>query len=229
MVERKIDWKYPLIAMALTTAIFSGIFYAGITLNDYKVDSLKSQIEQIEVKQQSRLVGLELSESLQRNDCRAVKGWMNTTVDDLRNLRLEVAAYENSNRIDSEEYITVKKRYMNLLLQNMVQVRNYNQNCDQRIVDIVYFYDDGCDACTDQATILTHVRQKYGQRVIVYPLDTELDLQPINFLLDYYGVDRYPTLVIDDRVYEGFQPTANLTRAVEQNLNRTETNVTDAN
>lgn len=227
MVERKVDWKYPVIAVAITGMIFSGILYTGFVLNDYKVDSLRSQIEHVEVEQQSRLVGLELSESLQKDDCRAVHGWMNTTVDDLRQLRLEVAAYESSNKINNEEYTTVKKRYMNLLLQNLVQVRNYDQNCEQEVVDIIYFYSDNCDACTDQATILTQVRQDYGRDVVVYPLDTELGMQPINFLQNYYQVDRYPTLVVDDEVYEGFQPKNNLTKTIDRKLNSTTANKTD--
>lgn len=221
MVERDIEWEYPVLAALLTAVIFSGIFYAAVSLNDYKVNNLKSQIEEVEVEQRSRLVGLQLSESLEKNDCRAVRGWMNTTVEDQRELRLEVAAYENSNKIDSKEYTTVKKRYMNLLLQNLVQVRNYDDACDTEIVDIVYFYDDNCDACTDQATVLTEIRQRYGKDVVVYPLDTELDMQPINFLLNYYDVDNYPTLVVDGEVKKGFQSMESLENDIKSSLNAT--------
>ncbi|MFT4867934.1 MAG: thiol-disulfide isomerase/thioredoxin [Candidatus Nanohaloarchaea archaeon] len=232
MVERQIDWQYPVIAVAITGIIFSGILYGGFALNDYKVDSLRAQIEDVETEQRSRIIGLELSESLQKQDCRAVEGWMNTTVDDLRNLRLEVAAYESSNKINNQDYTTVKKRYMNLLLQNLIQVRNYDESCDREVVDIIYFYSDGCNGCTDQATILTEVRQQYGKDVVVYPLDTELDMQPINFLLNYYGIERYPSLVIDGEVKSGFQPKDNLTREIENRLNTTdsslERNQTDA-
>ncbi|PSG99422.1 MAG: hypothetical protein BRC29_04870 [Nanohaloarchaea archaeon SW_7_43_1] len=221
MVEREIEWKYPLFAVLLTAAIFSGIFYTALSLNDYKVNNLKSQIEEVEVEQRSRLVGLQLSENLEKNDCRAVKGWVNTTVDDIRNLRLEVAAYEDSNKIDNREYTTVKKRYMNLLLQNLVQIRNFDDACNREVVDIVYFYSDGCDACNDQATVLTEVRQRYGKDVVVYPLDTELDMQPINFLLNYYDVEEYPTLVINGEVKQGFQSIDSLEQDIETSLNST--------
>lgn len=227
MVDRKVDWRYPIIAVAVTILIFSGIFYAGFMLNNYKVDNLKAQIEDVETEQRSRIIGLELSESLQKQDCRAVQGWMNTTVDDLRDLRLEVAAYESSNKINNRDYTTVKKRYMNLLLQNLIQVRNYDQTCDKEVVDIVYFYDDGCDACTDQATILTQIRQDYGKDVVVYPLDTELDMQPINFLLNYYDIERYPSVVVDGEVYEGFQSQDNLTASIETKLNNTGNSTND--
>ncbi|PSH02351.1 MAG: hypothetical protein BRC26_01010 [Nanohaloarchaea archaeon QH_8_44_6] len=221
MVERKIEWKYPLLAALLTAVIFSGIFYTALSLNEYKVNNLKSQIEEVEVEQRSRLVGLQLSENLEKNDCRAVKGWVNTTVDDIRNLRLEVAAYEDSNKIDNREYITVKKRYMNLLLQNLVQIRNYDDACNREVVDIVYFYNDNCNSCTDQATVLTEIRQQYGKDVVVYPLDTELDMQPINFLLNYYDVEEYPTLVINGEVKQGFQSIDSLEQDIESSLNST--------
>jgi len=221
MVEREIEWKYPLFAVLLTAVIFSGIFYTALSLNDYKVNNLKSQIEEVEVEQRSRLVGLQLSENLEKNDCRAVKGWVNTTVDDIRDLRLEVAAYEDSNKIDSRRYTTVKKRYMNLLLQNLVQIRNYDDACNREVVDIVYFYNDNCDSCTDQATVLTEIRQQYGKDVVVYPLDTELDMQPINFLLNYYDVEEYPTLVINGEVKQGFQSIDSLEQDIESSLNST--------
>ena len=221
MVEREIEWKYPLFAALLTAVIFSGIFYTALSLNKYKVNNLKSQIEEVEVEQRSRLVGLQLSENLEKNDCRAVKGWVNTTVDDIRNLRLEVAAYEDSNKINNREYTTVKKRYMNLLLQNLVQIRNYDDACNREVVDIVYFYSDNCDSCTDQATVLTEIRQEYGKDVVVYPLDTELDMQPINFLLNYYDVKEYPTLVINGEVKQGFQSVDSLEQDIESSLNST--------
>lgn len=223
MVERDVSWQYPAIAAGVTVFVFAAIFASGMVLNDYKIDSLQKSVEQVEVEQNSHMVGQELSTNLEEDSCRAMGEWMNTTVDDLRELRKEVASYENANKIESARYETVKKRYMNLLLQNLAQVRQYDRNCDRQMIDIIYFYSDDCEACQDQGTILTHVRQEYDREIVVYPLDTELGMSPINFLQDYYGVDRYPSLVIDGELHSGFMPAEELEENISERLNRTET------
>lgn len=225
MVERSVDWEYPVAAAVLTAVIFVALFQAGIFLNDYKVEDLRNQIDSVETEHRSNLIGLELSQNLQKEDCRALDEWMNMTVDDLRNLRMEVAAYENSNKIDNDDYTEVKKRYMNLLLQNLIQVRNYDSSCEKQIVDIIYFYEDDCDACTDQATVLTNIRQEYGQEVVVYPLDTELDMQPINFLQNFYEIERYPSIVVAGEPKEGFQSIEKVREQIENTKNTTESSL----
>jgi thiol-disulfide isomerase/thioredoxin len=221
MVGRKVTWKYPIAAAVVTVFIFGGIFAAGLSLSDYKVSALNSSVETVQVEQNSRLVGQDLSTSLEQNSCKAMGEWMNTTVDDLRELRKEVASYEEANKIENDRYELVKKEYMNLMLQNLAHVREYDRNCDRRMVDIVYFYSDDCDACKDQGTILTHVGQEYGQKVVVFPLDTELGMSSISFLLDYYEIDEYPSLVIDGEIHEGYSSTQELQSLLDRKLNTT--------
>lgn len=226
MVEREVSWHYPVAAGFITLLVFAAIFGAGLLLSDYKVDALRESVEATEVEQNSRLVGQDLSANMEENSCQAMGEWMNTTVKDLRDLRKEVASYEEANKIDNPRYEAVKKQYMNLLLQNLVHVREYDSKCDRQMVDIVYFYSDNCDACTDQGTILTHIRQEYGQEVVVFPLDTELGMSPITFLENYYGVEQYPSLVIDGELYEGYRSTAELESLLDSKLNETSTNST---
>lgn len=221
MVDRNVDWKYPVLAAFITAALFTVILGSGFFLNDYKVDLLQQRIDNIEVEQNSRLIGQELSRNLDEDSCRAMDTWMNSTVDDLRDLRKEVASYENAKKIDNPRYETVKKKYMNLLLQNLAQVRQYDRQCEREIVDIIYFYSDDCDACQDQGAVLTEIRQKYGNKVVVYPLDTELGMPPIEFLQDYYGINSYPSVVVDGEVKKGFQSIDELDSSVKKHLNRT--------
>lgn len=226
MVNREVSWHYPVAAAFVTVFIFGMIFVTGLLLSDYKVNALQESVENTELEQNSRLVGQDLSTNMDDNNCRAMGEWMNTTVKDLRDLRKEVASYEEANKIDNARYESVKKQYMNLQLQNLAHVREYDSNCDRQMVDIVYFYSDNCDACTDQGTILTHIRQEYGRQVVVFPLDTELGMSPIKFLEQYYGVDQYPSLVIDGKLYEGYRSTEELESIIDPKLNETSINST---
>lgn len=224
MVDREVQWRYPVMAAAITAVVFSLILGSGFLLNDYKVDSLQQRMETVEIEQNSRMIGQELSTSMEENSCRAIGQWMNATVEDMRILKKEVSAYENTNKIENPSFKTGKKRYTNLLLQNLVQVHRYNRNCNEEIVDIVYFYGDNCDACEDQGTVLTQIRRDYDQDVVVYPLDTELEMPAVEFLHDYYGIEQYPSVVVDGEVMQGFQSMEDIEQAVDSSLNSTDQN-----
>jgi len=223
MVNRKVDWKYLLMAVIATAFIFGGIFTAGLQLNDYKTNDLRQNMKQIEVEQRSQNLGLELTQTAEKEDCRAMRRWVGDSLPELENLRKSVAAYEDSNKLGGQEETVLKKRYMNLLIQNLIEVRTLEQNCEEGIVDVVYLYADeaNCEACEDQGSIITHYRRQYGDRLAVYPLDTELDMKHINFIESYHNVSSYPVLIIDGEVHRGFQSKKELGSAIDKHLNTT--------
>lgn len=227
MVDRKVDWEYLVLALFVTVVLMTGIFYLGAGLNDYKVNSLRNDVKQIEVEQRSHSLGLQLAESVEGQKCEAMKRWMQSTVPEIRDLRKEVASYESSSKIKNGEYRLVKKRYMNLLIQNLIEIRRMESECGEEAVNIVYLYTkDDCGRCEDQGTVLTHFRRKYGDKVVVHPLDTDLGVKPIEFMEEFYGIDKYPAVVVEGEVYEGFQNKQELDRIIQKNLNQTNQNTT---
>lgn len=222
MVDREIDWEYLVLAFFATAIIMSGIFYAGMQLDQHKVDSLRNDVRQVEVEQRSHMLGLKLAESVEGQKCEAMKSWMNSTVPEIRDLRKKVAAYESSSKIQNSDYRLIKKRYMNLVVQNLIEVRHMEETCGDEVVNIIYLYTkDDCGRCQDQGTVLTYYRRNYQEDVIVHPLDTDLDMKSINFLQKFYGVERYPSLIIEGEVYEGYQSREQLGEIIRTELNRT--------
>lgn len=223
MVDRKVDWKYLVMTVVITSFMFGAIFLAGIQLNDFKTDDLRNDMRKIEVEQRSQSLGLQLTQNVEGGNCESMQRWVNDSVPKLENLRKKVAAYENSNKLGGEEETSLKKRYMNLLIQNLIEVRTLEKNCESGIVDIIYLYadDSDCETCQDQATILTHLRNEYEGNLAVYPLDTELDMKHINFIESYHDVNEYPVLIVDGEVYRGFQSKERLGEIIEGEMNQT--------
>ncbi len=220
MVERKVDWEYLVLAFLATAVIVSGIFFLGQQLNDHKVDSLRNDIRKMEINYQSQRLGIELAGNIEKNSCEAMSEWVDRSSSDIDEIRRQVAAYESSSKIDNPEYKVLKKRYMNLLLQNLIEIRSIEEECDRNVTNIIYFYSKGdCDSCEDQGTILTHFVQNSDEQVIVYPLDTDLDMDTVNLLEEVYDIEGYPALVVDGEVYEGFQSKENISNMLR---NRTE-------
>ncbi len=216
MVERKVDWEYLVLAFLVTAVIVSGVFFFGQQLNNHKVDSLRNDIQSMEINYQSQRLGLELAGNIEGKSCEAMSEWVDRSSSDIEDLRSQVAAYESSSKIDNPDYTILKKRYMNLLLQNLIEIRSIEEECNRNVTNIIYFYSKGeCDACEDQGTILTHFVQNNDQQVIVYPLDTDLDMDTIDLLEEVYDIERYPALVIDGELYQGFQSKENISNILQ--------------
>lgn len=221
MVDRKVDWEYLVMAFLATIIIMGGILYLGTGLSDHKVDSLRDDVKQIEVEQRSHSLGLQLAESVEGQKCEAMRRWVESSVPEIQELRREVAAYESSSKVGNADYELVKKRYMNLVIQNLIEVRQMEERCGDNRVNIVYMYTKSdCGRCNDQGTVLTYYRRNYDDKVLVHPLDTDLNMKSIEFMQDFFNVNEYPTLIVEGEVYRGFQNREKVGEIIEQNLNR---------
>lgn len=219
MVERTVDWQIISIAFAVTLVIMGGIYLGGSQLNEYKLDSIRNDIKSLEVEQQSQDIGFDLARSTESDSCSAMQKWIDTSTPKIKDLRKDVAAYESSSKFESEEYTILKKRYTNLVLQNMMEIRTLEQNCDKEMLDIVYVYSKyNCPSCEDQGTVLTYYRQKYDERLIVHPLDADLDMDSVNFIEELYNVTEYPVIIVDGEVHRGLQDKQELGDIIEENL-----------
>jgi len=58
-----------------------------------------------------------------------MRRWADSSVPEIQNLRQEVAAYESSSKVENQGYELVKKRYMNLVIQNLIEVRQMEERC----------------------------------------------------------------------------------------------------
>lgn len=216
MVNRQFDWEYVAIGLLGTALVMVLILGAGLMLSNEKVKDLRNDIKNIEVDQQSQLLTFELSENIEGQQCKAMEDWVDNTVQDTRDLRQKVAAYESSRKIRNSDYENLKKRYLNLLVQNLIEVRKLEERCGQNMTEVVYFYtNQDCSACKDQGTVLTYVQQNFGENVVVYPLDTDFDIQSVNYLENAYNITRYPSIVVEGEIYEGFQSRQKLETVVE--------------
>lgn len=207
MVERRVDWEVLFVALVLTAVIMAGMFYLGQELSNRKMDSLAAEVEELTVERNAQDLSRRIASSLPANNCKALNAAVRETIADVEELRKKVATYEQTRKLENPEFDVLKKRYTNLLLEYWLTTKQIEGMCRSNVTTILYLYSDPdqCDRCNDQGTVLTKYRQTYDERLLVFPLDTTLDLSPVNVLINTYDVSRYPTLVIQGDVYEGFQ------------------------
>jgi len=132
-----------------------------------------------------------------------------STASDLGNksdeLASEVERYENSQKIDDTSFSTLKKQYTTTLIRDWVTVEKIKKVCEGDYLTIIYFYSNkDCDKCEDQGIVLTYIKDVLKENVMIFALDTDLGLTTVNSLRDSFGIDSYPSLVIENKMYSEY-------------------------
>jgi len=225
MVERKIQWRYIGIAFIMTAIMFVGILFLGQELSQYKINNLENRISELETDQRSTSMARLLAEEMGERDCSAQRILAEQNLKELYSVREEVVQHQQSTKISTPRFEQLKKKYLLSTLDNYLRQKNLQETCNVSKAKVLYFHTDSCDKCQGQGKMLTKYRQIYDDKMLVYPLDSDYDLEPINFLESYYGINEYPAMVIEDEVYQGFTSRSELETAIESKINTTNATV----
>ncbi len=77
---------------------------------------------------------------------------------------------------------------------------------------ILYFFPDGanCNECLIQAQILNEIRDSCHQQIQIFAFPVEGGIEPVDLLVKDYSIEKTPSLVIGEKVYEGVQSKSTL-------------------
>lgn len=221
--DRTISWEFIFIAVVLTLTLMTGMFFMGQALSDEKVGKLGDTLEQFALERDAQDLSRRIAQNLPHNNCKALNVATSQTIDDIRNLRENMEVYEQARKLENDEYETLKKRYTNLLLEYWLTTQEIEEMCGSDIVTVLYIYSTPgeCPRCADQGTVLTKYRQEYDNQLLVFPLDASLDLKPVELIINSYGIDQYPALIVGDDYYEGFKNNEEFGNILKAHMNQT--------
>lgn len=212
MVEKKHSVNYYLI----TSFFISGIVFIagiglGIAIDELKSNSIDDSIE-------------DMSESIQDAELELlVMDYMGSNISCdylmLKSAELEVEAselgskldvFEESNQINTESYIPLKKDYIRVLVKNWITLENIKKSCNASYKTLLYFYNnENCPLCSNQATVLQYYKNLLEGDLMIFAIDAGLNMSVVELLRYNYNIHEYPSLVINGVSYSGYQ---NLTR-----------------
>lgn len=218
--NKHVSWEFIFVALILTLTLMAGMFFMGQALSDKKVTQIGDTLEQFAVERNAQDLSQRIAKNLPQNNCRALNVATEQTIDDIRQLREDMEVYEQSRKLEHDQYELLKKQYTNLLLEYWLTTQEIEDMCGSNIVKILYIYADqpNCPRCGDQGTILTKYRQEYENRLLVFPMDATLDMKPVNLIRSSYDIETYPALIIDDTYYEGFKNYEELGTILERHM-----------
>jgi hypothetical protein len=220
--KRKISKEKHLIAAILTVGIFLLGLFLGLLVDGERIDFLKSQSDAEKLDYSSMQLQYAFIDQLsQENNCPAVSKTFEQNINNLEDARMRLENYDEDAKLGKDDFIVLKREYTHAQIRYWLLAKKTKEICDAELSSILYFYANNelCPRCEDQAFILTYLKKRFKQKLMIFALDSDLVEEPlISILKDTYNLTFYPTLIIDDEKYEGFTEKDDILRVICPNF-----------
>jgi hypothetical protein len=131
-----------------------------------------------------------------------------TLSNELKELAKKLSFMEITLGVNDKRVLSLKKRYTLLQIKDILLMKEISKKCNLKPINILYFYsnkEEECEDCKKQGYVLTKLSRD-NPRLRVYSFDYDLDLPALKTLRLIKKVDsKLPAIVINDKVYKGFQ------------------------
>jgi len=207
-MKKRFDLKILISAIVISSLLFLSGLGIGYTINLEKLSTVESKMLEISQSlQKFQLEFLFLDVLGENATCPLLANRLSEINKESYLIGTRLESYGSGNDImDYNEYINTKKKYSRLLIGYWLLAKKLKSSCKLNANTIVYFFSKDCSRCDDQSFILTYLKNKLGDRVLIFALDADLDEPSVQTLKTYYNITKYPSLIINENLYEGFQP-----------------------
>lgn len=219
VVERKISKQTYVFAAIFTVLIFSLGVSLGIIFDYQRLNWINQLTKEYDVDFRSlQFQSLYLS-NLERDNasCSVLSASLEDAVADLGYSLDRVLEYEKQSKIGGNGFDLIKRRYLLDNLRYWLFAREAKKLCDFDVVNILYFHSiDDCDTCPNQGVLLTYFKKIFGDRLLVFPINIDIeDEEPsIRMVKKRYDIEELPTIIIEDKKYEGIVERNELGRLI---------------
>ena len=212
-----IDAKKYIFTFIITAAIFTTAFFTSTFLSDKRIENVKSIQDNIAIDILSSETQFSL---LGEVPCSNVNDSMLSP--ELSALSDKLARTESERGLDDADVIYLKKYYSLLEIKDYILSKKLATQCGvaKKPVFIIYFYSNkgDCEDCEKEGFVLTRLKEIYPD-LRVYSFDYNLDLAALDSMKTIYRIkSSLPSLVIEDRTYNGFKSVEELEKLLPSRL-----------
>lgn len=204
------------------------IFTLGLTLG-LLLDTQRIQWSERESKQQKadyeslqwQYLFLTSTEDKEET-CLLLKTAFDKSVMDLGESLDKIQSYRKQSQINDEDYILIERAYIIDNLKYWLLARQYKQECGGEYVIVLYFFSEkNCPICPDQGVILTYYKKIYEEKLLVFPINTDLETQEssVKILKSRYNITELPSIVVENKKYSGVVDMESLSDIICSNFN----------
>lgn len=219
-MERKVSSKKYALALILTIVVFSVGIFVGMFFEDLRLNNSEKMILEEKANLQSLQLQQRYIES-KLTDCETLNTILESNTFQLTKKMGRVIDY-NKNAVFNQEGLRLQLQdYFLTEIQFMLLSEEIDKKCSQDNLKIIYFYNE--DEFDTQGQILDYIKKVFGERVLIFSFDSNFKDEPlIDILLTSHKIEKFPSVVIDNSVFQGHTTTEELMKNICEKLSSLE-------
>lgn len=215
---RTISRNTYIVAAFITLAIFLLGMFLGMVVETKRASYMSSIAEQQKLDLGSLQLQYQYIEQLgQEKNCPAVSATFEKYASNLASSQERLEKYQQDANIDQQEFLALKQEYTQSELSFWLLAKQTKQTCSRDVASILYFYsnNENCGQCSNQAFILSYLKQVFKDKLLVFSIDASLDIEPmVSILKNTYNITNYPTLIIENKKFEGLTSKEDIVKEI---------------
>ncbi len=205
MVE--FSWKRYIAAGIITLFIFALGLSLGLIIEGQRTYYVESMYEEHEVELSSSQLQYKYLLGLKEDlPCSVLYSSLEKNLVELEKTRVKLVNYEKDSKINDERFGLLKRKYTLEQINYWLLAKEVKDVCGHKGVSILYFYsdDEKCPMCEKQEFVLTYLKKYFGEKLLNFPIDEQLNEPMVDLLKQQYNITQYPTLIIEDEKFPAF-------------------------
>jgi len=219
--ERKVNVKRHLTALIITL----GVFIIGVLLGLLLTKERSTYLDDIASTEKLGYDSLQLqyiflTSSAQEKNCPALISTLEESTKTLEDSRKKLESFvQDSYR--SEDYDLLKRNYVLSELRLWLFAKTTREICKNDNVRVLFFYsnDKGDTQSAVQGTILTSLKETFGDKLLVFSIDFNFKNEPmVDILKNTYLITETPTIILEETKFTGLATRDKLIENICNNL-----------
>lgn len=213
--KRKISRGKFALAFVLTSFIFLIGLLVGYTLTAERTDYLENVAYNQKLDYESlQLQSLYLDLSATNVSCSIFNSILETSLNDVGSAQAKVDLYIQES--SKKSYSELKREYTLAQIRYWLLNKRIKEECKSEHVSILYFYsNEDCVECGAQGTILTYLKEKLKDKLMIFSIDADFIGEPmVNILTQTYNVTKIPSIVVEEIIFEHLVGKDNLSSEI---------------
>lgn len=200
---RQIDGRRYFLAITLTIIIFALGLLLGLVVEYKRSNYMQDTFQKHVIDLTSSQLQFDFIGSLDKTDiCSGAYKVYYNSLEKLDESRIKLENYDDQ-AMDKSDFDLLQRQYLLEEVKYWLFARKTKELCKNDIVTILYFFHDEktCPNCDEQSFILSYLKKILGDRLLIFSFNSKYSEEPmIPILLTTYGINQYPSLVINDEV-----------------------------
>lgn len=199
--NQKIVFLYALIGSII---VFNVGIFMGYMLESSRIEEINQMYAETEMKILDQITQINSMSVLEFNCESLIKENINFA-DKIFEDAQKITKYEKANILNNE-IISQHKRFdllRSLFWVNSIKIK---QKCNSDYHNVVYFYQYNEPTIEQKSrqnvisNLLTELKEKYGNNVMLIPIAGDNDIPSVNLLLEKYNITELPVILIDEKI-----------------------------